>query len=66
MRCIFLKEPRVPGVANSVTERTCGIGAPYKIERNVYNTYCKKDKFAKCPRYLAYLETEKLKKKGRD
>lgn len=63
MRCIFLKEPGVPGVANGVTKRTCGIGTPYEIEKDVYNTYCKKDEFEKCPRYRAYLETEKLKKK---
>ncbi len=63
MRCIFLKEPGVPGVANSVTKRTCGIGTPYEIEGGVYRKYCRTDKFVKCPRYRAYLETEKLKKK---
>ncbi len=50
-------------MANSVTDETCGIGTPYKIERSDLRKYCKKDKFAECPRYLAYLETEKLKKK---
>ena len=59
MRCIFLKEPGVPGV----TRRTCGIGTPYEIERGVYRRYCKKDNFIECPRYRAHLETEKLKKK---
>lgn len=50
-------------MANSVTDETCGIWTPYKIERSDLRKYCKKDKFAECPRYLAYLETEKLKKK---
>lgn len=53
MQCIYFTEP-----GRFMTKATCGIGAPYYMEEDILNKYCKTDNFRNCPRYRAYLETK--------